>query len=114
MARKLLVIDDDAVFLKMLRWRLSTELDCQVTVAKRPLEALRILEQDSFDLVLSDVNLPEMSGYELARSIRDKIPEQNLILMSGYYLDPLEYESCGALEFLEKPFALEFFKLKHL
>ncbi|MGE4503500.1 MAG: response regulator [Thiomicrospira sp.] len=104
MARKLLVIDDDPVFLKMLRWRLSTELDCQVTVAKRPLEALRILERDSFDLVISDVKLPEMSGYELARSIHNKIPEQDLILMSGYYLDPVKYESCGALGFLEKPF----------
>lgn len=57
MARKLLVIDDDPVFLKMLRWRLSTEPDCQVTVAKRPLEVLELLirvwfivEQEFFQL----------------------------------------------------------------
>ena len=107
MPKKLLIIDDDSAFLKMLQWRLNAEYQYDVKVAKRPLEALKVLEDYSFDLIVSDIKMPEMSGYELCRQVLARHPRQAVYLMSGIHVDSDSLADCGAVRFLQKPFDIE-------
>lgn len=104
MTKKILIVDDDAAFLKMLQWRIKTEFNFDVVTASRPLEALSMLNSESFDLIVSDIKMPRMSGYELCREVLSNRPQQLVYLMSGFYVDSESLADCGAVKFLQKPF----------
>jgi signal transduction histidine kinase/ActR/RegA family two-component response regulator len=80
--RILLVEDDDAVR-SALAHRLQ-RLDFDVTTASSAADALQIVEQRTFDLVLTDSVMPGISGPELIEHLRESRPELRIILMSGY------------------------------
>jgi PAS domain S-box-containing protein len=80
--RILLVEDDDAVR-SALAHRLE-KLGFTVTSAANGAEALQVVEQRTFDLVLTDAVMPGMSGPELIEHLREARPELRIILMSGY------------------------------
>ena len=82
-APSVLIVDDD----ETLRGQLSTYLDIhgiQCLVAKDGTEALQVLAAQSFDAVLLDVRLPDMSGLEVAARVCEASPRPKIILMSGY------------------------------
>ena len=82
-APSVLIVDDD----ETLRGQLSTYLDShgiQCLVAKDGTEALQVLAAQSFDAVLLDVRLPDMSGLEVAARVCEASPRPKIILMSGY------------------------------
>jgi len=83
--------------------------DCgyQVVVAQDADEALRAFAAQPFDLLVTDVVMPKMSGVALARHLRIKVPGLRALFVSGYSQDTHENE-WGALDsadFLQKPFA---------
>lgn len=69
MKRRLLVVDDEAILLKAVAATLRAE-DYQVTTARSAREALVKLNQAMPDLIISDIRMPEIDGYELARILR--------------------------------------------
>lgn len=69
--RRILVVDDDAVNLQVLINILSTE-QYQIVTAKSGVEALDILEDYKWDLIIADVMMPYMSGHEFTRRIRER------------------------------------------
>ncbi|MDH3593450.1 MAG: response regulator [Rhodospirillales bacterium] len=82
-AHSVLIADDDDT----LREQLATYLDRQgirCLLAKDGAETLEILEAQRPEVVLLDVCLPDMSGLEIARRIRQATPRPEVILMSGY------------------------------
>jgi DNA-binding NtrC family response regulator len=99
-----LVVDDEY----LVRGVLSEILrDCgfQVVQAESAARAITILSgPDPVDLVFSDVKMPRMDGFELARWVHDNKPEVPVILASGYSSKThMASELCGA-ELLRKPF----------
>jgi two-component system capsular synthesis sensor histidine kinase RcsC len=69
-AKRVLVVDDEKIVQTVMK-ALLEGIGCFVVVANNGVEALAILQNEKFDLVLSDINMPQMDGYELAKSIRN-------------------------------------------
>jgi|SRR5579884_3571477 len=80
----------------------------QVQEAASAFEALSLIRKNpSFDLVLTDVVMPQMSGKQLHDEIKNQLPQTKVLLMSGYTDDALAHHGVlnGRILFLEKPFS---------
>ena len=105
--QRVLVVDDDDTIRDTLYELLSDEYLCQT--AETAEKALARLEADSYDVVLTDISMPGLSGLELLGHIRQKFPETIVIMISG--IGDHEHAQglikLGAFDFLLKPFSLE-------
>ncbi len=79
----ILLVDDESSLL-YLNSEILTEQGYSVFCAERGHQALEILENESIDLVISDVIMPEMDGYELAAFVQKKYPGVKIQLVSGF------------------------------
>ncbi|MGI8918877.1 MAG: response regulator, partial [Pyrinomonadaceae bacterium] len=77
----ILVVDDDEAIRDTLYELLSEEHACQT--AETAEQALARLEVDSYDLVLTDISMPGLSGLELLGHVRQKYPDTPVIIISG-------------------------------
>lgn len=85
--KNILIVDDEEDVLDFLKLYLEP-LGWNITVVSTTSEAFEILEKDNFFLVLTDIAMPEMDGYEFISQIKDKgIPSQ-LALMTGFGYNP--------------------------
>jgi len=102
---RIVVIDDDPMALKNLR-RILEKAGYRVSTFTSPLRALERLEEETCDLVISDVKMPQMSGLGLLERINRLVPGVGVILITGYAsLDgAVEATKSGAYHYLEKPF----------
>jgi CheY-like chemotaxis protein len=102
----LLVEDEDPV--RELVARVLEDVGYRVLSAPRPSEAQRIVASTSIDLLLTDVVMPEMSGYDLATRVRLAQPGVHVLFMSGYAHKALgEASELPEGELLRKPFSPE-------
>ena len=83
---RILVVDDDLGVCHSLR-DLLTQEGCRVTVATGGREGLARLETDAVDLVLSDVVMPDLDGYELFQQARQRDPDLPVVLMTAFHFD---------------------------
>jgi CheY-like chemotaxis protein len=83
---RILVVDDDLGVCQSLR-DLLTQEGCDVVVATGGREALARLAEDTVDLVLSDVVMPDLDGYELYQEIRSRYPGVPVVLMTAFHFD---------------------------
>jgi CheY-like chemotaxis protein len=84
--RTVLIVDDDQNVREILKFGVENFCpDCDVEVAANGLSALRVLENETrfFDLILTDNNMPGMTGLELAHQARNLQPKAHIVLMSG-------------------------------
>ena len=81
---KILVVDDEGPIREMLQRGLSQIGEFSVEVAQNGQEAIDKIEKDIFDLVLTDLKMPEMDGLELLKMIKGTRPEIMVILMTAY------------------------------
>lgn len=79
---KALAVDDDPLFLVMLSKTLA-RFDVACATASSATEALEKLENDSFDLLITDIVMPKKSGTELVRQTREKHPDIKIAIMTG-------------------------------
>lgn len=79
----ILVVDDEPILLKLTS-KLLVKQGYSVFSAQRAKEALEILENESIDLLLSDIIMPDMDGYELAAIVQEKYPDIKIQLASGF------------------------------
>lgn len=80
--KKLLVIDDDASMLEVLQQRLETE-GYDVETAQNGVQALQLIRSCAYDLVITDIVMPDMDGIELIRALREEDPDAKIIAISG-------------------------------
>jgi DNA-binding NtrC family response regulator len=101
---RILVIDDEAAIRESLEVLLKLE-GYTTKMAGDGLEGLRILDQDSFDLVLLDLALPGQSGLELLPQIKERNPELPIIMITAYGTvdNVVEAIRAGAENFIQKP-----------
>ncbi|HKR60619.1 MAG TPA: response regulator [Pyrinomonadaceae bacterium] len=104
---RILVVDDDETIRDTLYELLSEEHDCQT--AQTAEQALARLEVEEYDLVLTDISMPGLSGLELLGQVRQKYPNTPVIIVSG--IADQEHAQgllrLGAFEYMLKPFRLE-------
>jgi len=105
---RILLVDDEPDMLELGRQAL-TPLGYKVTTEPSPEAALRILlgAPHAFDLVITDMNMPRMTGLQLAEGLRPVCPDLPIILITGFSRTiPLDrLESLGAVRLLPKPFS---------
>jgi len=104
--KKILAVDDDATALAALR-QILVQKGYDVTTAPNGFEALRLLAGSRFDMVILDVTMPEMTGYEVCRRIREDPKTQDLpvifLTAKGMLVDMTEGEDAGSDLYLIKP-----------
>jgi DNA-binding NtrC family response regulator len=102
---KILVVDDEANVREMLKKGLSQLGEFSVETAQNGLEAVEKIEKDVFDLVLTDLKMPEMDGIELLKTIKGTRPEIMVILMTAYgsIETAIEAIKSGANDYVTKP-----------
>lgn len=103
----LLIVDDDNRVRDTLNDLLSETHECHT--ADRAEQALAYLEIESYDAVVTDINMPGLSGREILKRIQEKHPATPVIVISGNSSeeDAKELIAMGAFEYLTKPFQLE-------
>ncbi len=103
--RNLLIIDDEASMRHMLRLVLE-EQGYRITEAANGVEALAQLRKEKFDLILSDIRMPDMDGLTFLKHSDVAALETTIIMMSAYgSIDTaLECIKCGAYDYISKPF----------
>jgi len=79
----ILIVDDEEALLELNSNILNAEGYKTITTGNG-LQALKIIQKHKVDLLLSDIIMPEMDGYELAKEVHSKYPEVKIILVSGY------------------------------
>jgi PAS domain S-box-containing protein len=82
----ILVVDDDLGVCYSLRDLLQEE-GCEVEVATNGLDALKVLARRKVDLVLSDVVMPDLDGYDLYMEVRERYRQTPVVLMTAYFYD---------------------------
>jgi signal transduction histidine kinase/ActR/RegA family two-component response regulator len=101
--RQILLVEDDTA-VRFALAHLLRRLEFAVTTATNGSEALQTLEQQRFDLVLTDAVMPGLSGPELIRGLQQLRPELPVILMSGYTSETLSESAAAGTQQLRKPF----------
>jgi len=106
--RKILVVDDSKTIRDLLSSFLSF-MGFHVAVASNGNEGLHLFLTNSFDLVLSDVQMPGMDGWTLAFHIKDKSPDTPILLVTGEEKEGIMEKLKGSCveSVLFKPFRLE-------
>ena len=104
---RVLVVDDDESIRDTPYELLSERYLCQT--AETAEKAFSRLQADSYDVVLTDISMPGLSGLELLGQVRQKFPDTPVIIISG--ISDQEHAQglikLGAFDFLLKPFKLE-------
>ncbi len=103
---KILIVDDNKKNAELLEAYLIP-LEADVTIAPDGIEALKMIEQDKPDLILLDIMMPRMSGFEVCRRIKGSESYRDIVVVLVTALtDAGDIErgvDCGADEFLSKP-----------
>lgn len=85
---KVLIVDDQQMFREGIRHRLAQESDISVVgEAASGEEALAMLSRAKPDVIILDIRLPNMSGIEVARQVRQQWPDVKILVLSGYDFD---------------------------
>src|SRR5690348_4804152 len=106
--RDILLVDDDIDSLYLLGFFLEVE-GFDVVATSHGINALEILEKESFRMMITDFNMPKMNGLELATTVRERHPDIPIVLITGNSMAEVA-EKCamaGISEIFPKPIDLE-------
>lgn len=108
MAYKLLVVEDDLDIASMLRIFLEGE-GYEVTLVESGIEAMMLSRHERPDLVISDIMLPDMNGYDVCREIRQSYPHLPIVFLTqkDRRIDRLKGLELGANDYITKPFDIK-------
>ena len=106
MAERILIVDDQPDMLDLLKRIIEDKTDYQVDITPDPLEVPRILEENSFDLLITDLRMPHLDGLELLDIIRKKNNQVPIVMLTAYGTieSAVEAMQKGAFSFITKPF----------
>lgn len=107
----ILVVDDEVEIREMISDYLQDSEGYKIFEAGSGLEALEILKKDRVDLVLSDINMPVMKGFDLLRNVKERYPSIKRVLITAYnvedYLDLALTYDIGNIFVKTTPFNFE-------
>ena len=104
--QKILIVEDEKSISNILENILSDEIQgSEITIAENGLDAYKLIEKNDFDLIISDIKMPKLSGNELLTQSLSIKPESVFLMISGH-ADIETAVSClknGAYDFISKP-----------
>ena len=105
MVYRILIVDDEEQILQALETFFSLR-GYDVTTCTNPLEALEDITRERFHVALLDINMPQMTGIELLKRIKDTRPTTQVIMMTAYTTieKAIECVEHGASDYMLKPF----------
>ncbi|HET6272708.1 MAG: Response regulator [Bacteroidetes bacterium] len=104
---KILVVDDEDA----LRTVLSNELTSEgydVSTASDGDEAISTIQKGLYDLVLLDIKMPRLNGFEVLKFVKEKHPKTKVVMLTGFadLKNAIESKKLGAEDFVSKPYDL--------
>ena len=105
--RKVLVVDDEDALRTVLSGELTSE-GYDVGTAADGDDAISTLQKQAFDLVLLDIKMPRMHGFEVLKFVKEKHPETKVVMLTGFadLKNAIESKKLGAEDFVSKPYDL--------
>ncbi len=108
--KKVMIVDDDAVSRGLLsRVMKPYAKDFEIYTAENGKEAANLMTQETIDLIISDLEMPEMDGYQLLQYIDQNYPGTPVFIMTAFGTETTreKVESLGALKYFEKPLNMD-------
>ena len=104
--KKVIIIDDEQDITNTLSRYFNRKDKFELDTFTNPVNALEAIKQGNYDLVLTDIMMPEMDGIELLKKIKEEKPELPVVMMTAYStIDKiLECDKLGATDYITKPF----------
>jgi len=102
---RVLAVDDQRYFRDLIEGLLGDE-GYEVRTASSGAEALHVLEREEFDVVVSDLVMPGMDGAALVQRIKERLPDQEIVMVTGVVdvKSAVEAMKLGATDYIVKPF----------
>jgi DNA-binding NtrC family response regulator len=109
MAERILVVDDEPNMLRLLKTILMDKTGYEVITTNNPLEVSKLLQEDRFDLVVTDLKMPLVDGIDLIDIIKKIDAALPIIIITAYGTIETAEEAIqkGAYDFITKPFRKE-------
>jgi len=109
MPERILVVDDEPNMLRLLKTILMDKTGYEVTTTNNPLEVSKLLQEDHYDLVITDLKMPLVDGIDLIGIVRDLDATMPIIVITAYGTIETAEEAIqkGAYDFITKPFRKE-------
>jgi DNA-binding response OmpR family regulator len=108
-SKKVLIVDDEETLTWSMAKSLSKDKDkFEVIIANNGREAINLLKKNEFDVVISDIRMPDINGLDLLVRIRKEYPQTKVIIMTAYGSSDVQKEANrrGSLFYVEKPFEI--------
>ncbi len=105
---RILVVDDELNICQSCT-KILAKLDYDVSYALNGYDALKMMDAEPFDVILTDLKMSSLGGMEVLRRVKDAYPDTLVIVMTGYasVSSAVEVMKMGALDYLPKPFTPE-------
>ncbi|MBF0337972.1 MAG: response regulator [Nitrospirae bacterium] len=102
---KILLLDDEPIVGKRLKPAIS-KLGCDVEVFDNPSKAINRINEETFDIVVTDIRMDEIDGLEVLEHVMNKSAKTKVIMITGYAMMELARQAMekGAFDFIAKPF----------
>jgi len=109
MSEKILIVDDELDMLELLELIITDRTSYQVVTTSNPLDVPGLLKEGGFDLLISDLRMPQMDGMELLDQAGQIDPQLPFIFLTAYGTvdSAIEAMRKGALDYITKPFRQE-------
>ena len=103
--KRILVVDDEEI-VRTSCSRTLAPAGFDVRLARNGVEGMNMLKEEAFDLVLTDLKMPDMDGIEVLRKIKESWPAVEVIIITGYQTVDTAVKAIklGAFDYIEKPF----------
>jgi len=113
MKSKILVVDDELSMREFLQILLEKE-GYDVKLACDGAEAIENIESDAFDLVISDVRMPNISGIDVLKFVKEKAPDTSVVMITAFASmeQAIQAIKLGAFHYITKPFKVE--EIRHV
>jgi DNA-binding NtrC family response regulator len=104
MKERVLLVDDEKDFLEVMSERMSAR-DMEVTTASSAMDAIKLIENKTYDAIILDLMMPEMDGLEALKAMKEKNPDIQVILLTGHATveKGIEAMKLGAMDLVQKP-----------
>jgi DNA-binding NtrC family response regulator len=107
--QRILAVDDEVHMLKLLERIVTEKTPYRIVTTNSPLEALRRLEAESFDLIITDLKMPGVDGIDILRAVKEKGRSEEVIILTafGSLESAIEALSNDVFDYVTKPFKKE-------
>jgi len=110
---RILVADDEEALREMVS-KMVNRFGYETAMAGNGKEALEALRREPFTILITDIKMPEMDGFELMKAVRAEFPDVHIICMTAHsaYYNYTDVVACGATDYITKPFTVDEIRAK--